>query len=409
MRIAYLVNLYPWMSHTFIRREIHALEARGFTIDRVSIRRVTRDQLADPLDIAECDATTALLDGGVLSLLFAMAVVKLTSPIRYIRACLQAFRMSRTSARGLLTHMAYLAEACRLKRYCHANAVDHVHAHFFTNPAAVAMLCHTLGGPTWSVTVHGATAFDELGVMSAREKLSDASFAVAISHHGRSQLMRFSTPERWDLIRQINCGLDESVLGVGLQPFVTRTDAAARTIVCVGRLCPQKGQVSLVNAVRTLRERGRNVRLVLVGDGELRSMIETQMRDHDLGDAVELRGWADQAGVRDALIESDVMALPSSLEGKPVVIMEAFAMGRPVVTTWVNGIPELVKSSENGWLVPPGDDESLVAALEEVLDSPPAELVRRGAAGRERVLRDHDIETIADQLAECFRRYGANG
>ena len=95
--------------------------------------------------------------------------------------------------------------------------------------------------------------------------------------------------------------------------------------------------------------------------------------------------------------------MPSFAEGLPVVLMEAFALGRPVVTTYVAGIPELVTDKTCGWLVPAGSVEHLAHAIKQCLNAPDALIETMGAAGRKRVLEQHDIAKECRKLADLFR------
>jgi glycosyltransferase involved in cell wall biosynthesis len=280
-----------------------------------------------------------------------------------------------------------------------AEGVRHVHAHFGANSAAVAMLVHALGGPRFSFTVHGPEEFDKAPIIALAEKLARASFVVAISHYGRSQLLRLMPHERWPRVHVVRCGVDRSFLETDLTPI----PAEAR-LVCVGRLSEQKGQLLLLEAVGALRRRGRDARLVLVGDGEMRAEIEQAIAREGLDGQVEITGWADGETVRRHVAEARALVLPSFAEGLPVVIMEALALGRPVVSTYVAGIPELVRPGRNGWLVPAGDAGALANALDDVLAAPAERLAALGRAGREDVAAAHDVRAIGGELRALFER-----
>jgi len=149
MKVAYLVNQYPHVSHSFIRREIAALEKNGVTVVRFSIRPSGLD-LVDAADVVERTKTRVLLGAGPLALLSALVATALGRPGAWLGALGAAIRMGRRSERGVLRHLFYLVEACLLVRSLRgADAVDHLHAHFGTNPAAVAMLTRMLGGPSY--------------------------------------------------------------------------------------------------------------------------------------------------------------------------------------------------------------------------------------------------------------------
>jgi colanic acid/amylovoran biosynthesis glycosyltransferase len=139
-------------------------------------------------------------------------------------------------------------------------------------------------------------------------------------------------------------------------------------------------------------------RLLLVGDGEMRAPIERRIRECRLGDKVTITGWMDSQGVHEALVGARAFVLPSFAEGLPVVIMEALALGRPVISTYIAGIPELVRPSENGWLVPASDIDALANAMNECMSLGPSALVEMGARGRAAVLEFHDVTREAARL-----------
>lgn len=397
MRIAYLVNQYPKVSHSFIRREILALEGLGVEVDRYSIRAVPVAELADRHDIAEHARTTALLAAGPKGLLLAVAKTLLTAFPGFVAAMGRAVALGRRSRRGMLRHCVYVAEACLLKERLGRDEVEHLHAHFGTNSTAVAMLCHLLGGPEYSFTCHGPEEFDDPVGLSLAEKISRCRFVVAVSDFGRSQLLRHCPWEQWERIKVVHCTVDDAFVEVPAHPI-----PLAPRLVCVGRLCAQKGQLLLLEAVKVLAERGIACELVLAGDGEMRGEVEALIDQYGLRRQVTISGWISGEQVRQQLLASRAMVLPSFAEGLPVVIMEALALGRPVVSTFVAGIPELVVDGDNGWLVPAGSLTELVAALTKVLAATPEELQRMGKAGVARVAARHNPLIEAKKLISYF-------
>ena len=395
MRIAYLVNQYPQVSHSFIRREIHALERHGFEITRIALRG-WNEPLPDQQDQLERNQTRYVLQGGGLALLGATLLIGLTRPLRWFRALGLAWRMGRHAERPLPIHLIYLAEACRIAWWLRSTDTRHLHAHFGTNSAEVAMLVHALGGPPWSFTVHGPEEFDKPQFIGLAEKIRHSAFVVAVCSYGRSQLFRCVDQKHWDKISVVHCGLDPEY-------FAGRPHYSfAPSLVCVGRLCEQKGQLLLLEAARRLRDRGTKFTLTLAGDGELRSAIESLIKKYRLTDIVRVTGWLSGEEVREQLLASSALVLPSFAEGLPVVIMEAMALRRPVVSTFVAGIPELVENGVQGWLVPAGDIDALVDAMQNCLDAQPETLERMGNAALEKVSRLHDVSVEAGRLAQLF-------
>jgi len=312
MKIAYLVNQYPKISHVFIRREILAVEKEGNSVVRYGIRRCA-EEIINPLDVEEARKTHTLLDAGWLGLLQALVLMSISRFGPFSRAFLLAIRVGVRSDRGPLRHMVYLAEACVLLRWLAREDVQHVHAHFGTNSATVAMLCRELGGPTYSFTVHGPEEFDNAPLLGLRQKIARASFVAAITSYARSQLYRHCDFRQWPKIKLVRCGVDDDFLGPPPLPMPT-----SRRLVSIGRLCEQKGQLLLIEALARLHREGRRVDLVLIGDGVLRGEIEAAIQRGHLEGSVRILGWADTATVVKtlddacALLEESTAALSAS-------------------------------------------------------------------------------------------------
>jgi glycosyltransferase involved in cell wall biosynthesis len=275
--------------------------------------------------------------------------------------------------------------------------VRHVHSHFGTNSTTVALLCRYLGGPPFSFTLHGPEEFDEPLGWALGEKAKHASFVAAISEFTRSQLYRWSDGKDWPKIHVVRCGVDRAFLAQEADE-----PPAAPRLVSIGRLGEQKGHLVLIDAVARLAREGVPFELSLVGDGPMRPSVERRIAEHGLDGRVRILGWKSNEEVRRALLESRALVLPSFAEGLPVAFMEALALGRPVVTTFVGGIPELVEPGVTGWLVPAGAVDPLAEAIREVLRLPPRELARLGRAGAERVRSRHDAEREAEKLRSLF-------
>ncbi len=391
-RIAYLVNTYPMVSLTFIRRETAAIEAMGMPVQRYAVRG-WEGQLVDASDIAEAERTRRILDVGAVGLLLATLRTAITRPGRFFAALAQTRKVSRASTRGLLTHLAYLAEACVLRRWTKADAVTHLHVHFGSNSTTVALLCRTLGGPPYSFTVHGPEDFDHPMALSLGTKIRHAAFVVAVSSFGRSQLWRWADFADWHKVQVVRCGVDPSFLSAPPSPA-----PEAPRLVNIGRLVEQKGQMILVEAAGKVRDRGHHCEIILIGDGPLRPSLEERIRALNLGGMVKLVGWKTGEQVRQELLAAKALLLPSFAEGLPVVIMESLALGRPAIATYIAGVPELVRPGESGWLVPAGDPDELANAMVQVLEAPLDELTRMGHAGAARVARDHDVRIEAGKL-----------
>jgi glycosyltransferase involved in cell wall biosynthesis len=400
-RVAYLVNQYPAVSHSFIRREIAALEAQGVSVARFSVRRP--GTLVDPADLAEAEKTRALLGAGPIALAAAWVFTAFAAPKAWLTVLGAAIRLGRRSDRGILRHVAYMAEACLLVRWLRAGEnVTHLHAHFGTNSATVAMFSRTLGGPTYSFTVHGPEEFDHPIELSLPEKIARASAVVAVSDFGRSQLYRWIPHTEWPKVHVVHCGVDGAFLASGPQPVNDN-----RRFVCVGRLCEQKGQLLILDAAAALAREGVAIEVVLAGDGPMRTEVDRRIRELGLEGSVRVTGWVSGDVVRQELLGARALLLPSFAEGLPVVLMEAFALGRPAITTFVAGIPELCENRVSGWLIPAGSVDAMTRAIKEALATPATELERMGRTAAAAAAARHDAHREAGRLAAIFRQVTA--
>jgi colanic acid/amylovoran biosynthesis glycosyltransferase len=397
MRIAYFINQYPKVSHSFIRREILALERQGFEIQRMALRGWDA-QVVDPDDMQEKLRTRYVLQHGLLALLPAVVLTLLRVPGRFLSALALALRMGWRAERPLAYHLIYLAEACRVLTWLRESGARHVHAHFGTNSTEVVMLARALGGVPYSFTVHGPDEFDKPEYLGIGEKIRRSAFVVAISSFGRSQLYRWVDRSHWPKVNVVHCGLEPGFHAVD----PVRQPSAPR-LVCVGRLGRDKGQPLLLEAADRLVRKGIAFELVLAGDGEMRADAEALIERCGLEKNVRITGWITAAQVREEILAARALVVPSFTEGLPVVIMEAMALRRPVLAPYLGGIPELVRPGENGWLFPAGSIEDLTAALEDCLSKPPGDLQNMGEAGFLRFVERHSIDTETAKLARLFR------
>jgi glycosyltransferase involved in cell wall biosynthesis len=201
----------------------------------------------------------------------------------------------------------------------------------------------------------------------------------------------------WPKINVVHCGLESSFFETA-----SSLQSQAPRFVCVGRLCEAKGQLLLVEAVARLRVMQIPVELVLAGDGPMRLEIEKMIAELGVGGQVRITGWISSNEIRREILAARALVLPSFAEGLPVAIMEAMALRRPVLTTCVAGIPELVRHGENGWLFTAGSVEELTQAMRQCLQAPVEVLQRMGEAGQQAIVKRHASDTEAGKLAALF-------
>ena len=397
MRVTYFINQYPKVSHTFIRREIMALERLGFSIQRISLRGWD-EKLIDSDDINEQSLTHYVLKGGMLSLFKAAFSQLMLHPIGFFKALFLALKMGLRADRPLVFHVIYFLEACKVSQLAQQFQSQHMHAHFGTNPSEVVMLAALMNQLPYSFTVHGPEEFDRPQFLKLAEKINQSKFVVAISSFGRSQLQRWIPYANWNKVNIVHCGLEPSFYEI-----TAVTIPNAPKLVCVGRLCEQKGQLLLIEAAKDLSNQQVDFHLTLAGDGEMRAEIEALIKKYQLQDKVHITGWISSDQVRQHILESQALVLPSFAEGLPVVIMEAMSLRRPVLSTYIAGIPELIDNGINGWLFPAGSVEALSAAIQGMLKTPKNILQEMGDAAYMKVTARHNINIEAQKLARLFK------
>jgi colanic acid/amylovoran biosynthesis glycosyltransferase len=405
VKIAYLCSEYPAISHTFVLREVEALRRLGAAISTFSVRRTRPDQLLSRADRIASQTTVAILPPRWGRLLAAHFGLAFRAPFAYLATLGLALRLAPAGLRGRLWQLFYFVEAVALWSECRKLGIRHIHAHLANAAADLALLAARVGSAvepqrpwSWSFTMHGPTEFSDLRHYRLTEKLASARFVVCISDFARSQLMALSDPEAWDRLRVVHVGIPVEGFTRAGSPIPRNRNPA---ILYVGRLVPEKGQAVLLEAVAQLAERGHRAEVSLAGDGPLRPSLERLAEHLGIASRVSFLGAVGQDDLHALYEEASIFCLPSFAEGVPVVLMEAMAMGLPVVSTRITGIPELIEDGVDGLLVAPGRPDELAERLERLLDDP--SLCRElGSRGREKVLREFDAERSAVQLYELF-------
>ena len=381
-KLAYLTGEYPRASDTFIQREVAALRALGHEVLTCSIRTTGHEHLVGPEQREEHARTFKVLDACKGPRLLTAHLRWLKSPARYVRALKLAWATAPKGVKGRLYTLIYFAEAGVLADELASQGVQHVHNHIAKASCTVAMLASALSGIPYSFTIHGPDIFFEPHHWRIDEKAARARFVACISDFCRSQLMCFAGQSHWNRFHVVHCGV---------QPD------GGRELLFVGRLAAVKGLPVLLEALRNL---SGDWHLTVIGDGPDRAALEVQAR----GLPVDFVGYKSQADVAGALSRTDVFVLPSFAEGVPVVLMEAMASSVPVIATQIAGIPELVDHQRHGLLVPPGDEEALRDALEQLLNDPEGRRAM-GRAGAERIADAFNIRVEAARLSRLFTGY----
>jgi glycosyltransferase involved in cell wall biosynthesis len=395
MRLAYFTGSYPRATDTFIQREVAGLRQRGLDVITFTLRVTGKEHDVNAEVVAEKNRTHSLLPAGPFTLLVANAWFMALHPIRYIKALWLAFVTRRPGLRGFIYQIFYFQEAVLLARKIYLQKIEHLHNHLGDVTGTVTMLAARLSGVGYSITIHGPHIFFDPTHWALREKLKYSLFIACISHYCKSQMMLFTDVADWGKLQIIRCGIDLSIFQY------TPPRSAGRRLLYVGRLAPEKGIPVLIESLAGLKEQGYEFELVLAGDGPERASLTEMVEAAGLGDRVIFAGYIEQSAVVRHMKESDVLVLPSFAEGVPVTLMEAMALGIPVISTYVGGIAELVEPGVGGQLVFPSDVEALSKAIARILDD---HRFRTDTAlrARERVASEFDLDVQLDKLAQLF-------
>jgi glycosyltransferase involved in cell wall biosynthesis len=402
--LAYLISTYPTLSMTFVLREVLALRELGFRVETASINPPDRPiEALTAVEAAEARSTYCVKQHGLAGATVAKLQTVFGNFGGYWRGVGLAFRLAGLDLRRLYLNLMYFIEALMVGQWMRRKGLRHLHVHLASQAASVGLFVRTVFGFGYSLTVHGPDEFYDAGRQMLAEKIRAADFLCCISSFARSQLMKLSPYEHWSKFVV-------SPLGVDPETFAPRPHRAAPEpfeILCVGRLTPAKGQHILIDALERLtqfdrlKQKGRQVRLRLVGSGPDEASLREHAARSTARESIVFEGAINQDRIREYYAAADAFCLPSFAEGLPVVLMEAMAMEIPCVTTYIAGIPELIRDGEDGLLVPPSDVDALVTALARVMDD--AELRQRmGISGRARVVEHYDLQRNVERLAATF-------
>jgi len=345
-RIAYVLNVFPKVSETFIAGEIAEVLRRGVAVRVLVLRRSVEELRHGIVKRAGLDRYVSYGEAG-----FAEELRRFRPQLIHAHFARRATERARTLAAELALPYSFTA---------HRYDIYSRPPEDFHERAMAAGACIT--------------------VSEANADYIAETFAVPRGH-----------------IDIIPCGIDTEHFAPGGEP------AQPPHIVCVARLEPVKNHSVLLAACALLRERGVPFRCVLLGDGSAREGVAAEIERLALADCVELHGAAEQDEVRDWLGRAAVCALPSDSEGMPVSLMEAAACGVPAVATAVGGVPELVQHSVTGLVVPPRQPAALADALAALLGDPERR-AEMGRAARRRALERYSVRHQVDRLIEVWTR-----
>jgi colanic acid/amylovoran biosynthesis glycosyltransferase len=396
--IAYMTAQYPMLSMIFVLREVVQLRELGFRIDVASINSPDRvPEKLTAVEAAEAGNAYFIKKHGFTGAAKAHCETLLTNLPGYLRGLRLVRRLAGLDLPRLALNLVYFSEALMVGVWMKRKKHRHLHVHLGSQVATVGMYARQIFGYGLSMTVHGPDEFWDVEGQYLKEKVAAVDFLCCISYFARSQLMRCSPYSDWNKLLVSRLGVDPSLFSPGPR----RDTPEVFEILCVGRLTPAKGQHLLIDAMERLAKLGWRVRLRLVGGGADETSLRQRAAEIENPQSVIFEGGVNQNYIRDLYSKADLFCIASFAEGIPVVLMEAMAMGIPCVTTYVAGIPELIRDGIDGLLVAPSDLDGLVEALARLMSD--VNLRERIAkSGRERVLEKYDLRKNVEQLATIF-------
>lgn len=362
VRVGYLLKKFPRLSETFILNELLAQERMGRELCVLSRRAPDREprhaelaRLAAPVEYPSFDTLDAWTE------LFGVDA--------HSQALLERFGgLVREMSRFQHARMPSLfAEALVLGKRARELGLEHLHVHFATDSALVAMLIQDLGGPGYSVTAHAKDIYRSTVDPELFSRIVERSrFTVTVCDANVRYMERLLTPAAQRKVRRLYNGID-------LEAFRPRaTERDENHVLCVARLVEKKGFVVLIDALAELRARGIPFQATFIGEGEDRARIEARIAEVGLQGAIRLTGALEQEAVRGWMARATVQALPcivgedGNRDALPTTLIEALAMGLPCISTPVTGIPEILDEGRAGLLVPENDARATADALELV-------------------------------------------
>lgn len=399
--VAYVMTHYPQVALTFLSGEVDAVTRLGGRIVPIAIN--SDDSEPATPDAARRRASTLYLKASPGRIVAATLGAFVAHPFKMMKLIATAIRSARSDVDLIARRLVHVGYAALVAQHCRAHGIQHLHAHFGQAPATIAwfaadiMNFRSRGAAQWSFTIHGFQDFVDETIARLDLKAASAAFVICVSDFTKSQLCRVAAPDDWHKFHVVRCGID-------LAAFPARHPKPMRSppkIVIVGRLSPEKGHLTLLQAVKILADRGTDVEVDIVGAGPFEANIKCEQELLGLGSRILFTGELLPHQVRARLHDADIFCMASFSEGLPISIMEAMAIGVPVVTTWISGIPELAEDGVTAVTVAPGNAEALAAGLTQLIADP---LLRETMVvnARAAVERLHNLDTSARAVAGLF-------
>jgi glycosyltransferase involved in cell wall biosynthesis len=364
--LGYLIPEFPGQTHIFFRRELDALQELGISPFIISTRLPPPALMSHTWSEEARKSTTYLFPPSTADLLGSLWELLRSGPLEW-------FRTARTilSCETPVLAAKFLIPGAQLKRLCRKNGLKHVHVHSCANAAHLALIAHALGGPSYSLTLHGP--LKDYGP-NQQAKWAQAAFVIVITRKLLAEVQE-----------QLGAGIaaKASIAPMGAdvkrflrtEPYLPWDGSGVLRLFCCARLTPIKGYEELIDAVGALKKSGVPVELRIAGEDDAggsgyRRTLEERIAQSEAGASIRLLGAVNEQTIIDELHAAHLFVLASHHEPLGVAIMEAMAAGIPVITTNAGGVPELITSGVHGLLVPPKSPEELARTIRKLAEEP---------------------------------------
>ena len=408
LNVAYILLHFPYLTETFVAEEIRAVRSQGVNVHIISVLQPGPGPV-QPLSEQLLPYTWYAPGLLTPSLWKAQLHFLLKSPRLYLNLLVTLLRQPypRQPPILLAKRLVIFLKAVAVAHHLRDSEVHLLHTHFASLSGAAAGICARLLDLPFTVTVHAFDIFCRLKNELLRLVTDQAEHVIAISEYNRQHLIatRICAPQT---VSVVHCGVDLTKLPVqGQMREEERSETDSLRILSVGSLLPKKGHIHLIAACHLLQQQGVDFICNIIGSGENEAVLRRYIQEYDLQDRVQILKYKPHPEIVAAYRRHDLFVLASTIapdedrDGIPVVLMEAAAMGMPIISTRVSGIPELIHHGQTGWLVPPGDPAALADAIVTVTAD--AELgVNLGRNVRNLVKAEFDVEKNARRLATLF-------
>jgi len=402
MKIAYVLGPFPYLTITFINREILETQRQGVELALISTRKPAFFEMSEEI-MRLAEATQYTWPAPWLQFAGAQFRFALTRPRTYFSTLFHLLTRRHPTVNAWLKTLFHFTLGVWAARLLEDGEIDHVHAHFATAPTVVAMVAARLLGVPYSLTAHAYDIYVSPVMLPA--KMDGATFIATCTDYNKKHLEGLDGGRFVDKVHLIYHGLDLTKFEPTQQP---RRNGRRPLLVSVGQLKEKKGFDYLIQACQLLKNRGYDFRCEIIGEGPRRAKLEALISDLGLNDTVILRGALPHSEVIASYARATLSTLACVLaedgdrDGIPNVLLEAMAMHVPVVSTRFSGIPEVVEDGRTGLLVPPRNTEALADALARLLDDPGLR-ARLGWEGRKRVEERFDNRVNISRLVELFK------